>query len=302
MSAGDRDGRKPGNLVAILIDHNSRILIQGITGSTGRDIAARMIEHRSPLVAGVTPGKGGTVVSGVPVFDSCYEAVAETGVDASFAVVPPAFVKEACLEAVDAGLKLAVVYTERVPLHDAMAMAAVALARGTTLLGPNAAGCVTPGEANLSDFDDANLDGGRIGIVSKSGTLAAEVVAALRTHGLGESTVVCLGGDAITGTDHAAILRLFEQDDETDAVVLIGEIGGRSELVAAEFVAGMSKPVVAYIAGRCAPPRKAMGHAGAIVAASGDDSASAKMSALDRSGARVAQTLAEIVSLIGSIR
>jgi len=288
--------------VAVLIDRNSRVLIQGITGGTGRDIAARMIKHGSSLVAGVTPGKGGTVVSGVPVFDSCYEAVARTGVDVSFAVVPPAFAKDACLEAVDAGLKVIVVYTERVPLHDAMTMAAFARARGAMLLGPNSAGCVTPGQVNLSDFNDINLDAGRIGIISKSGTLAAEVVAALRPFGLGESTVVCLGGDAITGMDHAAILRLFEHDDDTDAVVLIGEIGGRSEFVAAEFVAEMSKPVVAYVAGRLAPPRKAMGHAGAIVAASGDDSASAKISALGRSGARIAHTLTEIAPLISSIR
>ena len=281
------------------MDRHSRILVQGITGNTGRNLAERMVGRGGALVAGVTPGKGGAVVHGVPVFDSCQAAVVATGGDASLVVVPPPFVKDACLDAIAAGVKTIVVYTEGVPLHDAMTIAALARARGTVLLGPNSAGCVTPGQANLSDLHDDYLQAGRVGIVSKSGTLAAEVVIGLQRLGLGESSVVCLGGDPVIGSDHADILRLFAADDETDAVVLIGEIGGRSELLAAETVVGMTKPVVAYIAGRSAPLAKAMGHAGAIVGR--DDSAPVKISALRTAGAAVVEVIGDVASLVSRV-
>lgn len=287
--------------MAILVGSDSRVLVQGITGNTGRGIAERMVGRGTRLVAGVTPGKGGVVVHGVPVFDSCHEAVATTGGDASLVVVPPPFVKDACLDAIVAGVKTIVVYTEGVPRYDAVTVAAYARVRGTILLGPNSAGCVTPGQANLSDLNDDYLNRGRVGIVSKSGTLAAEVVFGLGALGLGQSTVVCLGGDPIIGTDHAEILRMFDADVETDAVVLIGEIGGRSELLAAEVVAGMTKPVVAYVAGRNALPTKAMGHAGAIVGSGGLDSAPVKIAALREAGATIADVVTDVAPLVGMV-
>ena len=289
--------------MAVLVGAASRVVIQGITGSTGRVMAERMLADGTCLVAGVTPGKGGQLVGQVPVFESCYAALAETGANASFISVPPPFALEAVLEAIDAGLRLMVVYTEHVPLHDAVVMVAQARAHGATLLGPNSAGCVAPGLTNLSDLNGAYLDAGRIGIVSKSGTLTYEVAAGLRRAGLGESTIVCLGGDEIVGTDHADVLGLFGADPETDGVILIGEVGGRSELLAAEHVARMCKPVVAYVAGRAAPAGKRMGHAGAIIGGD-EEGAAAKMTALQRAGATVAATITEVapsmVALLGS--
>jgi succinyl-CoA synthetase alpha subunit len=279
--------------MAVLIDHTSRIIIQGMTGHTGRNLAARMLAEQSPLVAGVAPGRGGGEVEGLPVFDSCHEAVERRGANASFVCVPAARALEACLEAIDADIAVIVVYAEGVPVHDALIMAAHARARGATLLGPNAAGCISPGKANLSDLNAASLRPGRIGIVSKSGTLTYEVIDDMNRRGFGQSSVICLGGDPVIGTDHRRILELFEADPTTDAVVLIGEIGGRSELHAAEFVARMSKPVVAYIAGRHAPPGKRMGHAGAL-AGTDDENVSNKQARLRAAGAIVVESLTRI--------
>ncbi len=279
--------------MAILVDHASRILIQGITGHTGRNLAAKMLAEPSPLVAGVAPGRGGRSVEGVPVFDSCYQAVAGCGANASFICVPARYALDAALEAIDAGIAVIVVYAEGVAVHDALLMAAYARLKGTTLIGPNAAGCISPGLANLSDLSAANLRPGRVGIVSKSGTLTYEVIDELNRAGLGQSTVVCLGGDPVIGTEHRRVLELFEADPATDAVVLIGEIGGRSELDAADFVTRMSKPVVAYIAGRHAPAGKRMGHAGALLGAA-DENAPAKQARLANAGAIVVESLTRI--------
>jgi succinyl-CoA synthetase alpha subunit len=287
--------------MAILAGADSRVVIQGITGYNGRNVASRMLEGRTPLVGGVTPGRGGARVLGLPVVDSCDEAVRELRANAAFVSVPAPAAREACEEAIAAGIRLLVVYTEGVPIADAIAMAAFARARGAVLLGPNAAGCVSPGLANVSDIHDANLDVGSVGVVSKSGTLACEVVDGLREAGLGESTVVCLGGDVITGTSHRDVLERFEADPATDCVALVGEIGGRSELAAAEVVASMKTPVVAYIAGASAPPGRRMGHAGALLA-SHEEGAAVKAAALRLAGARIVEDITQIGEAVAAAR
>lgn len=279
--------------MAILVDGGCRIVIQGITGTTGRGLAARALEEGSPLVGGVSPGRGGREVEGVPVFGSCREAVALTGADASFLSVPAPHCLDAALEAIDAGIGTLVVYAEGVPLADAIFMRAFARSRAARLLGPNSAGCVSPGRANLSDLRAAPLAPGQVGIASKSGTLTYEVIAGLEERGLGVSTVACLGGDPVLGTDHAEILELFERDPGTRIVVLVGEIGGRGEIRAAEVVRKMSTPVVAYVAGRHAPPGRAMGHAGALLE-SEEEAAAPKEVALREAGAVVVPRVTEV--------
>lgn len=283
--------------MAILIDRDDRILVQGITGNVGGNFAQRLLQHGTRVVGGVTPGKGGQSVAGLPVYDSVYQARVELGATASLITVPPAFVKDAVLEVVDAGVPLVVVYTENTPVHDALEICRYAQVRGTVILGPNSAGCVSPGRANLSDLNDPNLRPGRVGIVSKSGTMTYEAIDGLQRAGLGESTVVCLGGDPVIGTHYAEILERFEADPETDAVVLLGEIGGKAEIRAAEVVRRMSKPVVAYVSGRWAPKEKRMGHAGAIVER-GHDTAEAKIAALRQAGAIIADQVIQIGSLV----
>lgn len=279
--------------MAILVDGNSRILIQGVTGHTGRNLAARLLDEGSPLVGGVSPRHAGGEVSGLRVFASCYEAVAETGANCSFVSVPAPFAAGAALEAIDAGIATIVVYTEGVPVHDAMHMVAYAQRRGARLVGPNAAGCISPGLANLSDLNGALLGKGPVGIVSKSGTLTYEVIDALNAQGLGQSTVACLGGDPVIGLRHNDVLELFENDPATSAVVLIGEIGGRSELDAAETAHRLTKPVVAYIAGLHAPAGKRMGHAGAMLG-SPEENVPGKRAAWKRAGAVVVNDVLEI--------
>jgi succinyl-CoA synthetase alpha subunit len=288
--------------MAILIDADTRILVQGITGRIGASFEARMLRHGTPIVAGVTPGKGGTTTPlGTPVFDTVVEAVARTGADASLIIVPPLAAKRAFMDAVRGGIRLVTIYTENVPVHDAAEMVAVARARGVRFLGPNSAGVVSPGKANLSDLNDLNLVPGRIGIISRSGTLTYEVIAGLHRYGLGESTVACLGGDPIAGTDHADLLPLFAADPDTDAVVLIGEIGGRAEIEAADTWRALAcgKPLIAYIAGHAAPPGKRMGHAGAIIAGT-EESAAAKDACLAAAGALVAPLVGDVPVLVAT--
>lgn len=279
--------------MAILVDQGTRIIIQGITGTNGRNLAGRLVEEGSPLIGGVSPRGAGAEVVGRPVYASCYEAIAEGGANASFLSVPANAALDAALEAIDAGIRIVVVYAEGVPTSDAIFMSAYARSRGVKLIGPNAAGCVSPGQANLSDLNGSLLIPGNVGIVSKSGTLTYEVIDDLRRHGLGLSSVVCLGGDPVTGLRHRDALDLFERDGATDAVVLIGELGGRSELEAAKFISTASKPVIAYVAGRHAPPGKRMGHAGALMGAS-DENVPAKEAALSNAGAIVVGTLLQI--------
>lgn len=288
--------------MAILVDADTRILIQGITGRIGAAFAARMLRHGTPIVGGVTPGKGGTTTpDGLAVFDTVSQAVARTGATASLIVVPPLAVRDAFMDAVRGGIRLVVIYTENVPVQDTAAIVAIARANGARVLGPNSAGVVSPGRANLSDLNDLNLMPGRIGIVSKSGTLTYEVVAGLQRYGLGTSTIVCLGGDPLVGTHHADVLPLFAADAETDAVVLIGEIGGRAEIEAANtwHALACAKPLVAYIAGHAAPPGKRMGHAGAITGGTGE-SAAEKSASLAATGAAVATLVCDIPALLAS--
>jgi succinyl-CoA synthetase alpha subunit len=284
--------------MSVLVDSRSRILVQGITGQTGRLFAEKMVAGGTPLVGGVTPGKGGSVVAGVPVFDSMREAVQATGANAVLCCIVPAFVLDGMYEVVDAGIPLAVLYIENIPVHDAIRMRAYAEARGTRLLGPNSAGAVSPGRANLSDLNDANLRPGRIGIVSKSGTLTYEVIDELHRHGLGESTVVCLGGDRVIGTDYVDVLRLFEDDPETDLVVLVGEPGGGLEYPAAATAATMRTPVVAYITGQASPQDARMGHAGAVVGEDERSRPQTKMKAFSDAGLAVARRVTDIGALV----
>ena len=282
----------------ILVNERSRILIQGITGQTGRLFAEKMVAHGTPIVGGVTPGKGGSRVGEVPVFNTMREAVAATGADAVLSCIAPAYIVDGLYELVGAGIPLAVLYIENIPVHDAIRMCAYARAKGTRILGPNSAGVVSPGRANLSDLNDANLRAGRVGIVSKSGTLTYVVIEELHRHGLGESTVVCLGGDRVIGTDYVDVLRLFEDDADTDLVVLVGEPGGGLEYAAAAQAAKMRTPVIAYITGQGSPRDARMGHAGAVV---GDDERSQpqnKMKAFFSAGIEVAPLVTDIGAMV----
>jgi succinyl-CoA synthetase alpha subunit len=284
--------------MTILVGKESRILIQGITGQTGRLFAEKMVAHGTPLVGGVTPGKGGSTVADVPVFDSMREAVAATGANAVLSCIAPAYVVDGLYEVVDAGIALAVLYIENIPVHDAIRMCAYAAARGTRILGPNSAGAVSPGRANLSDLNDANLRPGRVGIVSKSGTLTYEVIEELHRQGLGESTVVCLGGDRVIGTNYVEVLRLFEDDPDTDLVVLVGEPGGGLEYPAAAYAGKMRTPVIAYITGQGSLRDARMGHAGAVI---GDDERSRpqnKMQAFSSAGIEVARLVTDIGAMV----
>jgi len=284
--------------MSVLAGAHTRVLVQGATGQTGRLFMERMKAGGTPVVGGVTPGKGGSEVAGLPVFDSMREAVAATGADAVFSCIAPAHVVDGLFEVVDAGIALIVLYIENIPVHDAIRMLAYAKARGTRVLGPNSAGVVSPGQANLSDLNDANVRPGPIGIVSKSGTLTYEVIDELNRHGLGQSSVVCLGGDRVVGTHYAEVLDLFEADAATGLVVLVGEPGGGLEYAAAERAARMRTPVVAYITGQGSPPDARMGHAGAVV---GDDARSrpqSKMQAFAAAGVPVAARVTDIGDLV----
>jgi succinyl-CoA synthetase alpha subunit len=284
--------------MTILVGSDSRILIQGITGTTGRLFAEKMVAHGTPLVGGVTPGKGGSGVAGLPVFDSMREAVTATGANAVLSCIAPQHVVDGIFEVVDASIPLVCLYIENIPVHDAIRMCSYANARGTRMLGPNSAGAVSPGRANLSDLNDNNMRPGRIGIVSKSGTLTYEVIDELHRHGHGESTVVCLGGDRVIGTHYVDVLRLFEEDPDTDLIVLIGEPGGGLEYAAAEYAATMRTPVVAYIAGQGSPQGARMGHAGAVV---GEDERSRpqnKMKAFASAGIVVARLVTDVGAVV----
>lgn len=284
--------------MTVLVDANTRILVQGITGQTGRLFAERMVAGGTPIVGGVTPGKGGSTIAGLPVFDSMSDAVAATDANAVLSCIAPDYIVDGLYEVVDAGIALAVLYIENIPVHDAIRMCAYAKARGTRVLGPNSAGVVNPGRVNMADLNDANVRPGRIGIVSKSGTLTYEVIEELHQVGLGESTVVCLGGDRVIGTDYVDVLQLFETDPDTDLVIVIGEPGGSLEYPAAELASRMRTPVVAYITGQGSPQDARMGHAGAVV---GDDVRSrpqSKIAAFSAANVPVARRVTDIGALV----
>ena len=286
--------------MAILVDISSRILIQGITGSTGRSYARRMLAGGTPLVGGVAPGRAGEQVEGVPVFDNTATAVAASGANTVLTVVRSELALDAVLESIAAGIGTLVLYTENVPVHDAIKLRAYARARGARLLGPNSAGVISPGKANLADLNDANVRPGRIGIVSKSGTLTYEVIEDLQKLGFGESSVVCLGGDPVIGTSYVDVLPLFDADDETDLIVLIGEPGGGLEYQAIAMLPQMHKPLVAYIAAQNAPAEKRMGHAGAIHGGehTSDTTAQAKLAALRAAGCEAVGRVTEVAAAV----
>ncbi|MEN3000826.1 MAG: succinate--CoA ligase subunit alpha [Armatimonadota bacterium] len=285
--------------MAILVDANSKVLVQGITGREGEFHTRQMLEYGTKVVAGVTPGKGGMEVLGVPVYDTVKRAVAETGANVSCIFVPAPFAPDAILEAADAGIELIVCITEGIPVQD-MIRVVNYLKRCThsRLIGPNCPGVTTAGECKVGIMPGNLFRKGNIGLVSRSGTLTYEIVHELTRAGFGQSTCVGIGGDPIIGTTFIDVLPLFEADPQTEAVVLVGEIGGSDEEIAAEYIkTQMTKPVVGFISGRTAPPGKRMGHAGAIISG-GKGSAQSKVQALSEAGVPIADTPADIPRLL----
>jgi succinyl-CoA synthetase alpha subunit len=290
--------------MAIIIDENTRVVVQGLTGREGRFHALRNRDYGTMVVAGVTPGKGGTDVEGIPVFDTMVEAVAETGANATIIFVPARFTADAVYEAADSGVAVIVCITEGVPAHDeARFVNYVHQAYpGTVLIGPNCPGLISPGKCNIGIMPgEITLPGGPVGLVSRSGTLTYQAVHELTQRGIGQTTCVGIGGDPVPGTGFIDCLSRFENDPDTRACVMIGEIGGSDEETAAAFIASeMSKPVVAYVAGVTAPPGKKMGHAGAIVSGS-KGTAAAKIEALEKAGCRVGRNPSEIGELMAEV-
>ena len=286
--------------MSILVNKDSKIIVQGITGSEGQFHAGQMLEYGTQVVAGVTPGKGEqqTLDNRVPVFNSVEEAVEQTGADTSIIFVPPPFAAEAVIEASYAGIKVVVCITEGVPVHDMLKVKKVVDQNGTRLIGPNCPGIITVDECKLGIMPGFICKKGNIGVISKSGTLTYEAIAQLVNVGLGQTTAIGIGGDPIIGTTMKDCIELFEADPETKGIVVIGEIGGQMEIEAARWAKdNVSKPMVGFIAGQTAPPGRRMGHAGAIVSGGGD-TAEAKMRILGECGIAVAESVADIGNLM----
>ncbi len=285
--------------MSILVGDNTRLVVQGITGREGAFHAKQMIDYGTKVVAGVTPGKGGEWFNGnVPVFDTVAEAVKGAGANTSIIYVPARFAPDAIIEAADAGIELIICITEGIPALDMVTVRAYIDSTESRLIGPNCPGLITPGQAKVGIMPGHIHMPGNVGIVSKSGTLTYEVVYALTSRGIGQSTAVGIGGDPINGTGFVDVLELFEKDHDTEQIVLIGEIGGTDEQKAAEFIANkMSKPVTSFIAGQTAPPGRRMGHAGAIISG-GEGTAAEKMAALRAAGAKVARHPDEIAEFV----
>jgi len=286
--------------MSILINQDTRVLVQGITGNEGRFHTEQMLEYGTNVVAGVTPGKGGQVVQNVQVFDTVAEAVQETRANASIIFVPPAFSADAILEAADAGIDLVVCLTEGIPTNQMLAVRAHLDRIDTQLIGPNTPGLISPGQCKLGVMAGYIHQPGAIGIISRSGTLTYEVVHQLTALGIGQSTCVGIGGDPIIGLSFSELIPMFQEDPNTQGIVLIGEIGGSAEEEAAQLIAQqIDKPVVAFIAGQTAPPGRRMGHAGAIISG-GSGTATAKIEALQAAGVNVAASPAEIGTLMAA--
>ncbi len=287
--------------MSILCDQTTRVLTQGITGSTGQFHTKACREYGTAMVAGVTPGRGGTSFEGIPIFDTVERAVRETGANASVIYVPPAFAADAIMEAVDAGIPLVVCITEGIPVLDMVRVRRFMESKATRLVGPNCPGVITPGACKIGIMPGYIHAPGRVGVVSRSGTLTYEAVHQLTRLGIGQSTCIGIGGDPIIGLPHVEVLRLFEADPGTDAVVLIGEIGGTAEEEAAAYVGdSMTKPVVAFVAGQTAPPGRRMGHAGAIISA-GRGTAGDKIAVFEAVGIRVVKSPAELGSTMKDV-
>jgi succinyl-CoA synthetase alpha subunit len=287
--------------VAIVVDRDTRLVVQGLTGSEGRFHGLRNRDYGTQVVAGVTPGKGGQDVEGIPVFDTVAEAVGEAGANTSMIFVPARFAADALYEAVDAGIRTVIVITEHIPAHDMLRAYNLTRPRGVTLVGPNCPGALSPGKANVGIIPAEVFREGSVGLVSRSGTLTYQIGHELAQLGLGNSTIVGIGGDPVVGSSFIDMLEKFEADGETEYVVIVGEIGGDEEEKAARFIEErMSKPVVAYIAGFTAPPGKTMGHAGAIISGSAG-TAQAKKDALEACGVRVGTTPTEVAQLVAEV-
>ena len=285
--------------MSILLNRETKVLVQGITGKVGQVQTKWMLDYGTNIVAGVTPGRGGDEVDGIPVYDTVTEAVAQQGAEASVFFVPPPAVKQAALQSIEAGIKLIVVVTEHVPVHDVMEVREYARERGVRIIGPTSPGIITVGEAKMGIMPGNMFTPGRIGLISRSGTLSYEISIDLAAAGLGQSTVVGIGADPVVFTNMPELLELFEKDRDTEMVVIVGEVGGIQEQNAAQFIdRWMTKPVVAYIAGLNAPEGKRMGHAGAIIQGEGGMSTpQSKITALRQVGVEVARYPIEVVEL-----
>ncbi len=282
----------------ILVDKNTKVVVQGATGKMGSTHTKRMLDYGTKIVAGVTPGKGGSKVHNVPVYDSVKEAVDETGATCSVIFVPPYFVLDAGYEALDAGIDLIVLITEGVPPQDTAKLVAAVKEKGAKLVGPNCPGVITPGQSLLGILPGNIFKSGPVGMISRSGTLTYEIALALTEAGLGQSTCVGIGGDPVKGMGYKELLAMFNKDKETEIIVMIGEIGGTAEEEAAEFIKeNVSKPVVGFIAGVTAPPGKRMGHAGAIISG-GKGTADSKIKAFEENGMLVAMTPQEVAAMV----
>lgn len=280
--------------MSIFINKETPVIIQGITGQHATFHAEESMKHGTPVVGGVTPGKGGQTHLDLPVFDTVSDAVAETGCEVSGIFVPPPFAADAIMEAIDAGIRVIVVIADGIPVQDMVRVKRYAIGHEVTIFGPNTAGVVTPEECKVGIMPSHIYKKGNVGLVSRSGTLNYEAVEQMTERGLGQSTCVGIGGDPVNGSDFLTTMKAFAEDDETEAVVMIGEIGGQQEIIAAEWAKdNLNKPLISFIAGATAPPGRRMGHAGAIISGA-EDTASAKMKALDKLGVHVVQNPAEI--------